>query len=316
MQSASPPGATAALSGGNPASATVTVGAGLQAGDSVQITLGLRDGTSRTLTLKAAADDKAAGTFAIGASPADTAKNLQAALATALDASARTDLAASSATRAAGDFFAGSSSPGLSPRRVATDTAGNATAYVADPSGRTLIWYKGDDTSADPRGTATVPVSRDQSVAIGVQANEAPFRKTLSGLAVLATTSFDDTDADGRRFDAYSGRLQTLFKPGDGQTLGRGHRLGAEPRLGPDRHPEEPEHRHQGGAAEDGRRRRIGHDRGGGGQAPHPADAVAGELPGDLDALEADADELPVIPRPEMPDASSRSRACPGSTGR
>ncbi|MCF4127933.1 hypothetical protein [Methylobacterium sp. SyP6R] len=217
VQSASPPGATATLSGGNPASATVTVGAGLQAGDSVQITVGLRDGTSKTLSLKAAADNKAAGTFAIGASPADTAANLQAALATALDTTAGTDLAASSATRAASDFFAGSSSPGLSPRRVALDAAGNATAYVADPSGRTLIWYKGDDTSADPRGTATVPVSRDQSVAIGVQANEVPFRKTLSGLAVLATTSFDDTDADGRRFDAYSGRLQTLFKPGDGQ---------------------------------------------------------------------------------------------------
>ncbi|KMO36189.1 flagellin [Methylobacterium aquaticum] len=217
VQSASPPGATATLSGGSPASATLTVGAGLKAGDSVQVTVGLRDGTSKTLTLKAAADTKNAGTFAIGASPADTAANLRTALATALDATARTDLAASSATRAASDFFAGSSSPGLSPRRVATDAAGNATGYLADPSGRTLIWYKGDDTSADPRQTATVPVSRDQSVAIGVQANEEPLRATLSGLAVLATTPFDDTDTDGSRFDAYSGRLQSLFKPGDGQ---------------------------------------------------------------------------------------------------
>ncbi len=200
---------------GTPASTTVTVGAGLTLGDSVQITVGLRDGTSKTLSLKAAADNKTAGTFAIGASPAETASNFQAALATALDTTARTDLAASSATRAASDFFAGS--PSSSPRRVATDAAGNAIGYVADPSGRTLIWYKGDDTSADPRQTATVPVSRDQSVAIGVQANEAPFRATLSGLAVLATTSFDDTDTDGSRFNAYSGRVQTLLKPGDGQ---------------------------------------------------------------------------------------------------
>lgn len=217
VQSASPPGATAALSGGTPASATVTVGAGLQAGDSVQITVGLRDGTTKTISLKAAADGTAAGTFAIGASPDDTAANLKAALATALDTTAKTDLAASSATRAASDFFAGSSSPGLSPRRVATDAAGNATGYVADPSGRTLIWYKGDDTSADPRQTATVPVSGDRSVAIGVQANESAFRSTLSGLAVLATTPFDDTDTDGTRFDAYSGRVQTLLKPGDGE---------------------------------------------------------------------------------------------------
>ncbi|AWN53546.1 flagellin [Methylobacterium sp. 17Sr1-1] len=217
VQSANPPGAGAALSGGIPASATVTVGAGLQAGDSVQITVGLRDGTSQTISLKASADGKATGTFAIGASPDDTAANLKAALATALDASARTDLAASSASRAASDFFSGSSSPGLSPRRVATDASGNATGYVADPSGRTLIWYKGDDTSADPRRTATVPVSGDRSVAIGVQANESAFRGTLSGLAVLATTPFDETDTDSARFDAYSGRVQTLLKPADGQ---------------------------------------------------------------------------------------------------
>ncbi|TNC07859.1 hypothetical protein FF100_30920 [Methylobacterium terricola] len=217
VQSAGAPGATAVLAGGTPASMTVTVGTGLAAGDSVQVTVGLRDGTSKTLSLKAAADGGTAGTFAIGASPAETAANLRAALATALDTTAATDLAASSATRAASDFFAGSSSPGLSPRRVATDAASNATGYVADPSGRTLIWYKGDDTSADPRRTATVPVSRDQSVAIGVQANEAPFRAVLSGLAVLATTPFDATDADGTRFDAYSSRIQTLLKPGDGQ---------------------------------------------------------------------------------------------------
>ncbi|WP_289052930.1 hypothetical protein, partial [uncultured Methylobacterium sp.] len=215
-QSASPPGAAAALAGGNPASATVTVGAGLKAGDSVQITLGLRDGTSKTLSLKAG-DGSQAGSFAIGATAAATAANLSAALAGALDSTARTDLAASSATRAASDFFAGSSSPGLSPRRVATDAAGNATGYLADPSGRTVIWYKGDDTSVDPRRTATVPVSRDQSVAIGVQANEAGFRATLSGLAVLATTSFGTTEADTPRFDAYSARVQAQLRPGDGR---------------------------------------------------------------------------------------------------
>ncbi len=90
-----------------------------------------------------------------------------------------------------------------------------ATPRLTSPirAGRTLIWYKGDDTSADPRQTATVPVSRDQSVAIGVQANEAPFRATLSGLAVLATTSFDDTDTDGSRFNAYSGRCRPCSSP-------------------------------------------------------------------------------------------------------
>ncbi|BCM83305.1 hypothetical protein [Methylobacterium indicum] len=215
-QSANPPGAAVALSGGTPASASVTVGTGLAAGDSLQVTVGLRDGTSKTLSLTAG-DGTKAGSFAIGATPAATAANLSAALATALDSTARTDLAASSAVRAANDFFAGSSSPGLNPRRVATDADGNATGFVADPSGRTVIWYKGDDTSADPRRTATVPVSRDQSVGIGVQANEAAFRATLSGLAVLATTSFGGTETDTPRFDAYSARVQAQLRPGDGQ---------------------------------------------------------------------------------------------------
>ncbi len=220
-QSANPPGAAVALSGGTPASASVTVGTGLAAGDSLQVTVGLRDGTSKTLSLTAG-DGTRAGSFAIGATPAATAANLSAALATALDSTARTDLAASSAVRAANDFFAGSSSPGLNPRRVATDADGNATGFVADPSGRTVIWYKGDDTSADPRRTATVPVSRDQSVGIGVQANEAAFRATLSGLAVLATTSFGGTETDTPRFDAYSARVQAQLRPGDGQPAVQG----------------------------------------------------------------------------------------------
>ncbi|GJD49621.1 hypothetical protein OPKNFCMD_2354 [Methylobacterium crusticola] len=218
-QSATPPGVAATLAGGTPGAATLTVGAALRAGDSVQVTVGLRDGTSQTLTLTAAAAP-AAGRFAIGSTPAETAANVRTALAAALDQTATTALAASSATRAAGDFFAASSSPGLSPRRVATDPAGNATGYVADPSGRSVIWYAGDDTSADPRQTALVPVSRDQSVAIGAQANEPALRAALTGFAVLASTSFGSTDTDNTRFAAYAGRVQGLLRPdGGAQTL-------------------------------------------------------------------------------------------------
>lgn len=215
VQSGSPPGATATLAGGTPAAATVAIGGGLKAGDSVEVTVGLRDGTSQTLTLSATTSDVTSG-FRIGATPGETAANLSNALSSMLDGLAGTRLAAGSAFRATDDFFAGSSSPGLSPRRVATDAAGNATGFLADPSGRTLVWYKGDDTSADPRQTAIVPVSRDQSAAIGVQANESALRAAVSGLAILAVTPFGN-DPSGARFALYADRTKALLRPADGQ---------------------------------------------------------------------------------------------------
>ncbi|MEH3145910.1 MAG: hypothetical protein PGN34_11305 [Methylobacterium frigidaeris] len=219
-QSGTPPGVAVVLSGGSAASAAVTVAQQPVAGDSVKITLGMRDGTTRTLTLTAATKAGGANTFVIGATAAETAGNLRTALGTALDAAATTDLAASAATRAADDFFAGSGSAGLSPRRVVTDAAGNATGFAADPGGRTVIWYKGDDTSSDPRTTTTVQISANQTVGIGAQANEAALRGALAGIAVMASVSFDGATTDDARFQAYATRIQAQVKPTDGsQTL-------------------------------------------------------------------------------------------------
>ncbi|MFE1601301.1 hypothetical protein [Methylobacterium sp. ID0610] len=219
-QSAAPPGVAATLSGGTAASAALTVDAQPSVGDTVRVVLGLRDGTRTTITLTAAAaGSNAAGTFALGATPEETASNLQAALSAAIGSAAGTDLAASSATRAASDFFAASSSPGLAPRRVATDAAGTATGYVADPSGRTVIWYRGDDTSTDARATATLQISAGQSVEVGLQANEPALRKALAGIAVAASVTFTDDKTDDTRFSAFSDRLMGLLKPDEGQTI-------------------------------------------------------------------------------------------------
>ncbi|WP_407522355.1 flagellin [Methylobacterium oryzisoli] len=218
VQSATPPGASAALTGGTPASVAVTVADQPRVGDTVRITLGLRDGTSRTLTLTAAAPGTAAtGSFALGTTVAETTANLSAALSGALDTAAQTDLAASSAARAASDFFAGSGSPGLSPRRVVLDATGQAAGYAADPSGRTLIWYKGDDTAPDARRTATLQVSSGEAVAVGVQANEPALRDALAGIAVLASVTFTSSDRDNARFGAFADRLKTLVKPPEGR---------------------------------------------------------------------------------------------------
>lgn len=218
LQSAAPPGASASLTGGTPASVAVTVADQPRIGDTVRLTLGLRDGTSHTLTLTAAAPGTTGtGSFALGATPDATAANLSAALAGALDTAAQTDLAASSATRAASDFFAGSSTPGLAPRRVVLDAAGEAASYAADPSGRTLIWYTGDDTAPDARRTATLQVSAGEAVAVGVQANEPALRDALAGIAVLASVTFTSSDRDNARFGAFADRLKPLVKPSEGR---------------------------------------------------------------------------------------------------
>ncbi|WP_018261502.1 hypothetical protein [Methylobacterium sp. WSM2598] len=220
VQSAAPPGASAALGGGSPASVSVAVNAQPSPGDTVRVTVGLRDGTSKVIVLTAAAAGATApGSFAIGATAADTAKNLSDALGSALDTAATTDLAASSAVRASSDFFAASASPGLAPRRVALDAAGNAAGYLADPSGRTVIWYRGDDTSADPRETAQVRISDNETVGIGVQANEAPLRDAMAGLAVAASLSFQEASSDDARYAAFSDRLKSLLSPDHGPTI-------------------------------------------------------------------------------------------------
>jgi flagellar hook-associated protein 3 FlgL len=211
-QSASPPGLSARFEGGSPASLGLSVTGTPEAGDTLTLTLGLHDGTTTTLKLTArgSADAASATTFAIGASPAETAANLSRTLSNALKSAAGTELAASSATRAATNFFEGAPAAGLAPRRVSED--GNGYAAQADTG--TVIWYKGDD-SADPRGTATVQVGASRTVAIGAQANEAAIRTTLAGLAAVAAESFTDATGavDTARFRATAERVSNILTP-------------------------------------------------------------------------------------------------------
>lgn len=219
IQSADQPGATLTFpdEGANPAKPGSALSLEVKtpaAGDTVTIKLGMRDGTTTTITLTASADTESASAFKIdtsGATETDraakTAASLNAALTKALSSAANTELSASSASRAAQNFFDGSSSAGLAPRRVADD------GYAETAKPKTVIWYKGDDASTDPRGTATVQVGANRSVAIGAQANEAPIRAALAGLAAIAAGSFTDASGarDPARFAAAASRSQVLL---------------------------------------------------------------------------------------------------------
>lgn len=195
---------------GRPASLTLGVQGNPVPGDVVTVNIGLRDGTTQSLTLtaKAGTTSNSASEFSL---TGDIAANLSAAIGLALKGAAGTSLSASSAARASQDFFAGSASAGLAPRRVSADGNG----YAEQASARTVIWYTGDDTASDPRATATAQVSANRVLNIGVQANEDPIRAVLSGLAMMAadggTTAAAAGTTEATRFRALSDRARTLL---------------------------------------------------------------------------------------------------------
>ncbi|GJE19102.1 hypothetical protein [Methylobacterium marchantiae] len=200
---------------GAPASVALTVNTPPTAGDTLTFNLGLRDGTTQTITLtaKATADSTSTSEFSL---TGDVAGNISTALSNALKQAAGTTLSASSASRASQDFFAGSSSAGLAPRRVSADGNG----YAEQASTKTVIWYTGDDTSSDPRATATVQVGADRKLNIGAQANEAPIRSVLAGIAQVAVQSFTTTQTGSKeeaRYLAIAERSRSLLSSSSGQ---------------------------------------------------------------------------------------------------
>jgi flagellar hook-associated protein 3 FlgL len=161
-----------------------------QVGDTVKFTFKLPDGTSEDINLTASsATPLPANSFAIGATPAATAANLNTALTTATQALANGPLVAASAIQAGNDFF------GQPPLRVAgTAPFGAATGQVAGTSANTVIWYQGE-TGTDPaRGTAVAQIDQGISVQYGARANEQALRTELQNVAVFAAVTTSATN--------------------------------------------------------------------------------------------------------------------------
>ncbi|HET7888386.1 MAG TPA: flagellar protein [Bradyrhizobium sp.] len=100
-------GATVTGPSGSPAAVSFSFGAtNPNPGDQVTLNFNLPDGTSESVQLTASNTTPApANTFAIGATPAQTAANLDSALNTAIGKLANTSLVAASAVAAGNDFF-------------------------------------------------------------------------------------------------------------------------------------------------------------------------------------------------------------------
>ena len=191
---------------GAPASLTVDMSGGLpNAGDTLTIRLNMPDGTSENLTLTATAQSPpGTNQFTIGATPAATASNLQAALSTSLGNLAASSLRAASATTASNDFFgADLNNP---PPRVAGPPFDTATAMTAGTTADTVVWYTGDASATPPRGTATTRIDPALVVSYGARANETGIRTLVQNVATLAAVTLSPTDPNQANFTSALGQ--------------------------------------------------------------------------------------------------------------
>lgn len=168
--SGSPPSVSVDMSGGNP-----------NAGDQVNFQFNLPDGTTESIQLTASnATPAQTNTFAIGATPAATAANLQSALNTALGTLANTSLTAASAVAAGDNFF---------------NTASTATGSVVNNQATTPAPITGSTALSGAAGT--------DSLASGFNAGDT---LTVNG----TTLSFVASGATGNQINV-TDSVQTLL---------------------------------------------------------------------------------------------------------
>jgi flagellin-like hook-associated protein FlgL len=202
----SPPGVSIALGASNPNN-----------GDSIKLTFTLPDGTSTQLTLTATSSaSPGPNQFSIGATPAATAVNLQAALTAGVSQVAGSSLTAASAMTASNAFF--SADAVTPPQRVAGPIFATATAMAAGSSANTVIWYTGEAGSNPARSTATARIDPSISVSYGMRANEQALRAAAQNIAVFAATSYSPTDPNAAAsYSALTQRVGAALEGAQGQ---------------------------------------------------------------------------------------------------
>jgi flagellar hook-associated protein 3 FlgL len=209
---------------GSPASLSIDFTAQPLADQSVTIGFTLPDGTAGSITMTATASTAPGkDQFTIGATPAATATNFEAALRTSIETFAGTKGAAASTFAAAENFFP---DRGQVAMRVDGPPYDTATALVPATGTDTVNWYTGQNSSGAARQTASAQIDDTTKVNYGVEANESGLVELVRTLAALSVETYpvsDDT-AHGR-FDAMSERqLQRLAEtnnstPGSLETI-------------------------------------------------------------------------------------------------
>jgi flagellin-like hook-associated protein FlgL len=218
-------GASSTLTGANvigpsgtPPAITVDLATNPNAGDQITYTFKLPDGTTQDLALTATtASPPATNQFTIGANPAATAANLQAALTQSVKTLAGTQLTAASAVAAAHNFF--DIDVGQPPMRVAGPPFASATALVAGTPANTVTWYTGEMSATPARSSVTARVDTSTTVSYGLRANEQGIRSVIENVAVFAATSFQPSNPNSTAaYNALGQRVSLALnvQPGNG----------------------------------------------------------------------------------------------------
>jgi flagellin-like hook-associated protein FlgL len=218
-------GASSTLTGANitgpsgtPPGISVDLAANPKLGEQVTVTFKLPDGTTQDLTLTATTTSPpSTNQFTIGANPAATAANLQAALAQGVSTLAATQLTAASAVAAAHNFF--DVDAGQPPMRVAGPPFASATALVAGTPANTVTWYTGEMSASPARTSVTARVDNTQTVSYGVRANEQGLRSVIENVAVFAAVSFSPSNPNSSAaYNALGQRVSLALnvQPGNG----------------------------------------------------------------------------------------------------
>lgn len=210
---------------GSPVTTNIQVASQPTEGDTFTVTLTLPDKstTSITLTATSSSSTNSSTSFAIGATTAETAKNLQASLGAAINGAATTTLAANATARATTNFFAASTDAGTTPQRIYTDPVTKGPTYTyptttpATPVKQSVVWYQGesgDDSTA--RASQTFQVGSSATVQLGARANEKPIQNVLAGLATVALGMPTGSSANNAQaYQAVVAQATPLLAPDD-----------------------------------------------------------------------------------------------------
>ena len=205
---------------GTPPGISVDLSVNPNPADALNLTFNLPDGTTQQLTMTATmASPPGLDAFTIGATPAATATNLQAALASSIRTLAATQLTAASTLQAAHDFF--DVGPTQFAQRVVGPPFATATALVNATAANTVSWYTGA-MSANPRTSVTARIDFSATVSYGMQANEQGIRSVIEHVAVFAAANFQVSNPNSTAaYAAFAQRVGQglVAKPGQ-QTTG------------------------------------------------------------------------------------------------
>ncbi|HEY0868771.1 MAG TPA: hypothetical protein VGD55_00085 [Acidothermaceae bacterium] len=198
--SGSPPAVAVDLTAGNPNS-----------GDQISFNFNLPDGTSESIQLTASsAVPTPTGSFAIGATPAATTANLNAALNTAISTLANTSLVAASAVEAGDNFFNTDSTAtgSVANNQAATPapiTGATALSGAAGTNSLSASFAAGDTITVN--GT---PITFVASGATGNQLNVTDSVQTLLSKIDQITGSSTPSTIDGGAITLHTDNAATL----------------------------------------------------------------------------------------------------------